>query len=196
MRRLSRPRARFGGAALFLILSLSACSADPATDAGFVSGDGSVTILDPTERTPAPVISGVDLDGNSLSTADFPGDIIVLNVWASWCAPCRAEAPALEEVATEFAGQGVQLIGLNTRDSAASARNFVSKYGVSFPSIVDTDGRLQLRFNDTLPPQAIPSTIVLDQQGNVAARALGAVDASTLSGIIETIAQESVPANG
>lgn len=196
MRRLSRPRARFGGAALFLILSLSACSADPATDAGFVSGDGSVTILDPTERTPAPVISGVDLDGKSLSTADFPGDIIVLNVWASWCAPCRAEAPALEEVATEFAGQGVQLIGLNTRDSAASARNFVSKYGVSFPSIVDTDGRLQLRFNDTLPPQAIPSTIVLDQQGNVAARALGAVDASTLSGIIETIAQESVPANG
>ncbi|MCF8539984.1 MAG: TlpA family protein disulfide reductase [Candidatus Nanopelagicales bacterium] len=196
MRRLSRPRARFGGAALFLILSLSACSADPATDAGFVSGDGSVTILDPSERTPAPVISGVDLDGNSLSTADFPGDIIVLNVWASWCAPCRAEAPALEEVATEFAGQGVQLIGLNTRDSAASARNFVSKYGVSFPSIVDTDGRLQLRFNDTLPPQAIPSTIVLDQQGNVAARALGAVDASTLSGIIETIAQESVPANG
>ncbi|MCF8531100.1 MAG: TlpA family protein disulfide reductase, partial [Candidatus Nanopelagicales bacterium] len=194
--RLSRPRARFGGAALFLILSLSACSADPATDAGFVSGDGSVTILDPTERTPAPVISGVDLDGKSLSTADFPGDIIVLNVWASWCAPCRAEAPALEEVATEFAGQGVQLIGLNTRDSAASARNFVSKYGVSFPSIVDTDGRLQLRFNDTLPPQAIPSTIVLDQQGNVAARALGAVDASTLSGIIETIAQESVPANG
>lgn len=196
MRRLSRPRARFGGAALFLILSLAACSADPATDAGFVSGDGSVTILDPAERTPAPVISGVDLDGNSLSTADFPGDIIVLNVWASWCAPCRAEAPALEEVATEFAGHGVQLIGLNTRDSAASARNFVSKYGVSFPSIVDTDGRLQLRFNHTLPPQAIPSTIVLDQQGNVAARALGAVDASTLSGIIETIAQESVPAHG
>jgi thiol-disulfide isomerase/thioredoxin len=119
-----------------------------------------------------------------------------LNVWASWCAPCRAEAPALEEVAVEYANQGVQLIGLNTRDSEASAKNFIQNYGVSFPSIVDTDGRLQLLFNDTLPPQAIPSTIVIDRNGMVAARALGAVDASTLGGIIDQLAQESASTNG
>ncbi len=178
------------------VLVLSGCSSDPATDAGFVSGDGSVTILDPAARTLAPEVNGLDLDGNSLSTADFPGDIIVLNVWASWCAPCRAEAPALEEVAVEYANQGVQLIGLNTRDSEASAKNFIQNYGVSFPSIVDTDGRLQLLFNDTLPPQAIPSTIVIDRNGMVAARALGAVDASTLGGIIDQLAQESASTNG
>lgn len=175
---------------------LTGCSADPATDAGFVSGDGSVTILDPDTRTQAPEVSGVDLDGNPLSTADFPGEIIVLNVWASWCAPCRAEAPALEEVATQYLDQGVQLIGLNTRDSQASAQGFIKNYGVSFPSIVDTDGRLQLLFNDTLPPQAIPSTIVIDSNGMVAARALGAVDASTLSGIVDQLKQESASANG
>lgn len=175
---------------------LTGCSADPATDAGFVSGDGSVTILDPDTRTQAPEVSGVDLDGNPLSTADFPGEIIVLNVWASWCAPCRAEAPALEEVATEYVDQGVQLIGLNTRDSQASAQGFIKNYGVSFPSIVDTDGRLQLLFNDTLPPQAIPSTIVIDHNGMVAARALGAVDASTLRGIVDQLQQESASSDG
>ena len=179
-----------------LIIGLAGCSADPETDTGFVSGDGSVTVLNPDAREVAPILVGQDLDGQEISTADFPGEILVLNVWASWCAPCRAEAPALEEVAEEFNGQGVQLIGLNTRDSKASANNFVRKYQVSFPSIVDTDGRLQLQFRETLPPQAIPSTIVIDQSGRVAARALGAVEASTLSAIIDQLLLEDSDARG
>ena len=179
-----------------LFIGLVGCSADPETDTGFVSGDGSVTVLNPDAREVAPILVGQDLDGQEISTADFPGEILVLNVWASWCAPCRAEAPALEEVAEEFIDQGVQLIGLNTRDSKASANNFVRKYQVSFPSIVDTDGRLQLQFRETLPPQAIPSTIVIDQSGRVAARALGAVEASTLSAIIDQLLLEDSDARG
>ena len=179
-----------------LTIGLVGCSADPETDTGFVSGDGSVTVLNPEAREMAPVIQGQDLDGQGISTADFPGEILVLNVWASWCAPCRAEAVDLEEVAKEFEGKGVQLIGLNTRDSSASAKNFVTKYGVSFPSIVDTDGRLQLLFRETLPPQAIPSTIVIDQHGRVAARALGAVDSSTLGAIIDQLLLEDSEADG
>ena len=179
-----------------LTIGLVGCSADPETDTGFVSGDGSVTVLNPEAREMAPVIQGQDLDGQGISTADYPGEILVLNVWASWCAPCRAEASDLEEVAKEFQGKGVQLIGLNTRDSNASAKNFVNKYGVSFPSIVDTDGRLQLLFRETLPPQAIPSTIVIDQHGRVAARALGAVDSSTLGAIIDQLLLEDSQANG
>ena len=183
---------RIKAIALFgvFVFGLAACSSDPANDSGFVSGDGSVTILDPGQRQDAPVISGVDLDGNPISTADFPGNVIILNVWASWCAPCRAEAPALEEVALKYADQGVQLIGLNTRDSNASAQGFVRSFGVSYPSIVDTDGRLQLQFNETLPPQAIPSTIVIDPRGKVAARALGAVEASTLNAIVDQLKSE------
>ena len=179
-----------------LFIGLTGCAADPETDTGFVSGDGSVTVLNPDAREVAPILVGQDLDGQEISTADFPGEILVLNVWASWCAPCRAEAPALEEVAEEFNGQGVQLIGLNTRDSKASANNFVRKYQVSFPSIVDTDGRLQLQFRETLPPQAIPSTIVIDQSGRVAARALGAIEASTLSAIIDQLLLEERDARG
>lgn len=172
------------------VLLLSGCSANPETDAGFVSGDGSVTVLEPENRSMAPNISGIGLDGQEITLSDFAGDVIVLNVWASWCAPCRAEAPALEEVSQQFAGKGVVFIGLNTRDSNAAALAFMRNYDITYPSIVDTDGRLQLEFNDTLPPQAIPSTLVIDQQGRVAARALGKVSAPTLRGMIEPLLAE------
>ncbi len=184
-------------AVLLFTLGLTACSTGSATtDAGFVSGDGSVIILDPDQRQVAPNAAGVDLNGDPLELSDFAGQVLVLNVWASWCAPCRAEAGALEEVATQFANQGVQFIGLNTRDSNAAAQAFIKNYGVTYPSLVDTDGRIQLLFNDSLPPQAIPSTIVIDQQGMVAARALGAVTAATLRAMIEPLLDESATPSG
>jgi thiol-disulfide isomerase/thioredoxin len=182
--------------ALILSIGLTACSTAPETEAGFVSGDGSVTILDPPQRQIAPDATGVDLNGDPLKLSDFAGQVVVLNVWASWCAPCRAEAGALEEVAIQFDGKGVQFIGLNTRDSNAAAQAFIRNYGVTYPSLVDTDGRIQLLFNDSLPPQAIPSTIVIDQQGKVAARALGTVTAATLRTMIEPLLEESGTPSG
>ena len=115
------------------------------------------------------------------------GDIVVLNVWASWCAPCRAEAPELQEVWNDVQGRGVQFVGLNTRDSELSAQRFVETMGLTFPSVQDTDGRLQLLFSDSLPPQAIPSTLVIDRDGNVAARILGKASAATLRGVIDEV---------
>ena len=92
---------------------------------------------------------------------------MVLNVWASWCAPCRAEAPALAEVYEETDRDEVEFVGLATRDSEATAAAFVRKNGLDYPHILDTDGSLQLLFRDTLPPQAIPSTIVICHGGSV-----------------------------
>ena len=181
---------------LVLVLVLTACSTAPETGAGFVSGDGSVTILEPGQRQLAPEAVGVDLNGDTLKLSDFAGQVVVLNVWASWCAPCRAEAGALEEVALQFDGKGVQFIGLNTRDSQAAAQAFTRNFGVTYPSMVDTDGRIQLLFNDSLPPQAIPSTIVIDQQGRVAARALGTVTSATLRAMIEPLLEESETSSG
>jgi thiol-disulfide isomerase/thioredoxin len=191
MRVLPRSTLLFLPAVLMLVLGLSACSSAPETGAGFVSGDGSVTILEPEQRQIAPDAVGLDLSGDPLALSDFAGQVVVLNVWASWCAPCRAEAGALEEVALQFDGKGVQFVGLNTRDSQAAAQAFIRNYGVSYPSLVDTDGRIQLLFNDSLPPQAIPSTIVIDQQGRVAARALGTVTAATLRAMIEPLLDKS-----
>ena len=87
----------------------------------------------------------------------------------------------------EYAGRGVQFVGLDTRDTLAAARAFVETYGITYPNVIDTDGRLQLLFADTLPPQAIPSTLVIDQQGRVAARALGRISAASLRGLIEPL---------
>lgn len=181
---------------LVLALGLTACSTTPETEAGFVSGDGSITILEPAQRQIAPNAAGVDLNGDPLALSDFAGQVVVLNVWASWCAPCRAEAGALEEVAVQFEGKGVQFVGLNTRDSNAAAQAFMRNFGVTYPSLVDKDGRIQLLFNDSLPPQAIPSTIVIDQQGRVAARALGTVTAATLRAMIEPLLDESGTSSG
>jgi thiol-disulfide isomerase/thioredoxin len=196
MRVLPRLTLLFVPAVLLSVLGLTACSSAPETGSGFVSGDGSVTILEPVQRQVAPNAVGLDLNGDPLALSDFAGQVVVLNVWASWCAPCRAEAGALEEVALQFDDQGVQFIGLNTRDSQAAAQAFIRNYGVTYPSLVDTDGRIQLLFNDSLPPQAIPSTIVIDQMGKVAARALGTVTAATLRAMIEPLLDESGTSSG
>ncbi len=157
---------------------------------GYVSGDGTTTIVAESEREAAPDLSGTTLDGRPFALSDHLGEVVVLNVWASWCAPCRAEAADIEAVSAELEDQEVQFVGLNTRDSEASARAFVDRFGVTYPSVVDTDGSRQLLFHETLPPAAIPSTIVIDRQGRVAGRAIGEVDRSRLLGMIEPILAE------
>jgi len=180
--------------AALLVFTLVGCGQEQGSTGGdgsnFIAGDGSLVLLDADQRAQAPEIAGTTLDGQSLSVGDYAGDIVVLNVWASWCAPCRAEAPVLAALSDDLADEGVQFIGLNTRDSQAAAQAFAGSKGLDFPHLVDADGRLQLLFADTLPPQAIPSTVVIDSQGRVAARALGAVSESSLRGLIEPLIQE------
>ncbi len=157
---------------------------------GYVSGDGTTTIVAESERKPAPELTGTTLDGEPFALADHLGDVVVLNVWASWCAPCRAEAEDMAAVAAETQDKGVAFVGLNTRDSQAAADAFVDRFGLTYPSVVDTDGSLQLLFHETLPPAAIPSTLVIDRQGRVAGRAIGEVDRSRLLGMIEPVLAE------
>jgi peroxiredoxin len=170
--------------------------AEGVSEQGYVSGDGTTTIIAAAERQPAPELTGATLDGDTFVLADHLGEVVVLNVWASWCAPCRAEAADLEQVWTEVQSQGVQFVGLNTRDSAAPAQAFVDRFDLTYPNVVDTDGAKQLLFHETLPPAAIPSTLVIDQQGGVAARAIGQVDRSRLLGLIEPILAEGAVATG
>jgi thiol-disulfide isomerase/thioredoxin len=182
--------AALGAVALLALTGCSSGSSSEATGTSFVAGDGSIVLLDPAERVAAPSLVGTTLDGQQLSSAGLAGDVLVVNVWASWCAPCRSEAPSLERLSKEFADQGVSFIGLNTRDSDTSARSFVERFGISYPNVVDRDGVLQLGFRDSLPPRAIPSTLVMDRSGRVAARVLGAVSESSLRGVIEAVADE------
>lgn len=166
---------------------LTGCGTQAGADGvGFQGGDGTVTIIPADQRRAAPILSGTTLSGEEVSTADFAGRTVVVNVWGSWCAPCRAEAPELVEAHRALGGE-VEFLGVNTRDlDAAPALAFERAFGLTYPSIFDPDGELLLGFGQ-LPPKAIPSTVVIDADGRVAARVLGEVDATTLSGIVEDV---------
>lgn len=177
-----------------LVVALTAgCSlqvGDAEDSTGFVAGDGSSVLLPPDERKPAPILRGTDLNGQPVDTSSWKGEPGVINVWASWCAPCRKEAPELVAVAKK--NPDVNFLGLDTRDSEAPAKAFIKKYGITYPNLPDPDGQLLLAFADSLPPQAVPSTLLIDSQGRVAGRFLGAVSAGELDDALAKL-QESDP---
>lgn len=180
--------------ALAAVLLITACgSAGAGSDEGagtaFVAGDGSIVLIAPDERGAAPDLAGPTLEGGEFRLRDHLGEVVVLNVWASWCAPCRAEAPVLESVWRDVKDDGVQFVGLDTRDTDEAALAFLEAYDVTYPNVIDSDGRLQLLFSDTLPPQAIPSTLVVDRDGRVAGRIIGRVTEATLTALIEDVAK-------
>jgi thiol-disulfide isomerase/thioredoxin len=170
---------------LLLTACGSAAGGEPGADTAFVAGDGSIVLIAPAERQPAPDLGGTTLEGGQFLLSEHLGEIVVLNVWASWCAPCRAEAPVLEAVWQEVRDDGVQFVGLDTRDTEEAALAFIDAYDITYPNVIDEDGRLQLLFSDTLPPQAIPSTLVVDREGRVAGRIIGRVTEATLTALIE-----------
>ena len=196
------PRARLGQAATVLLavaLLLTGCASDPLADQyregsnkGYVAGDGSVTEIAEADRGGAIAYTGITEHGKTLSSTDYAGQVVVVNFWYASCAPCRAEAPDLQKLNTEFEGHGVSFVGVNVRDQAANAIAFNDTYQISYPSVIDVnDGGMQLAFSDRIPPNAVPTTLVLDKRGRVAARILGQITSpSILSTLIsDTIAE-------
>ncbi|MFO7690799.1 MAG: TlpA disulfide reductase family protein, partial [Cryobacterium sp.] len=130
--------------------------------------------------------------GEPVTSADYLGEVLVVNFWYASCAPCRAEADDLQAVNAQFTGQGAEFLGVNVRDQAPSALAFNKNYSITYPSVLDVDqGRMQLAFSGSIPPNAVPTTLVLDREGRVAARILGQVlEASILETLIaDTIAE-------
>ncbi|MFZ5869664.1 MAG: TlpA family protein disulfide reductase [Actinomycetota bacterium] len=161
----------------------------------YVSGDGTVSTVPAAEREEPVELAGTTAEGDQVDVAAWRGDVVVLNVWYAACAPCRAEAPDLAEVSAEYADRGVRFLGINTRDDAAGAQAFQRTYGIEYPSVLDaTSGAALLSLRGKVPPQAVPTTLVLDAEGRVAARALGRIDGSTLRGLLDDVLAEEGPA--
>ena len=139
----------------------------------------------PGERVHAPTLEGTTLDGGPFALSDLAGNIVVINVWGSWCAPCRAETPDLVRVAKENANRGVRFVGINTRDNPVAAKAFVRNIKVPYPSVEDAEGQLLLAFRDTIPTSVVPTTVVIDRQGQIAARIIGPVTYNTLKGLLD-----------
>lgn len=184
-----RTAALFAAAVSVVVLAGCAEGVGSTGDKGYIDGDGVFTLLPPEDRELPGEVSGETLEGDPVSTADFLGKVVVVNVWGSWCPPCRAEADELAEVSRRLADRDVVFLGINTRDNSRdNALAFQESKDVPYPSIYDEGGRNLLAFRGTLPPQAIPSTVILDAQGRVAASVIGPVTSvTTLVDLIEDV---------
>lgn len=184
-----------------LILSallLTGCTSDPLAEqfrAGdnknYIAGDGTVTEYALNSRPTAANWSGVTESGDSISSDQLKGVVTVINFWYAGCAPCRVEMPELIELQDEFLTDGVQFIGVNVRDSKETALAFARRIGLNFPSVMDSkDGAVVLAFTGVVTPQAVPTTLVVDSEGNVSARVLGRIDQGVLRTLIKTVVEE------
>jgi len=177
-------------------LLLAGCASDPlaeeyrnGTEKNYVSGDGTVTEVPLAERG-APVDFEATTDtGETVSSADYRGQVLVLNFWYAACPPCRKEAPILQELNETFASDAA-FLGVNVRDQAATSKNATEEWGVTFPSVIDAnDGNMLLAYAGTVAPNAVPTTLIIDKQGRVAARYLGLLDSTS---ILKTLISDAI----
>jgi thiol-disulfide isomerase/thioredoxin len=127
-----------------------------------------------------------------VSLSEYAGKVVVVNVWGSWCAPCRAEAPMLADAARDLAARDVVFLGIDSRDpSRAAAQAFVRRFDVPYPSIYDQRGRTLLSFRGTLTPNSVPSTVIIDTRGRVAASVLGEISRTTLYDLVDEVSTRS-----
>jgi thiol-disulfide isomerase/thioredoxin len=164
----------------------------PHAKTNFVQGTGEIATVPQGKRKQAPDISGTTVDGKHISLSDYKNKIVVLNVWGSWCSPCRAEAPHLAKVAKQTKDEGVQFLGINIRDrSRANPKAFERRFHIQYPSFYDPGGKLVLKFpRNSLSLQAIPSTVILDRHHRIAVRALTELDEQQLNKVLKPLLAE------
>ncbi|WP_227985083.1 TlpA family protein disulfide reductase [Nocardia spumae] len=186
-------------ACVAVVAALAGCSSgnDAVAQGGtfdFVSPGGKTDILydPPATRGTIGHLSGPNLmTGKPLSVDDFPNQVVVVNLWGQWCGPCRAEAPALEQVYERSENKGVAFLGINVRDAQQDkARDFVTDNHVGYPSLYDPEMRSLLALGGKFPTSVIPTTLILDRQHRVAAVFLRSLLAEDLQPVVDKIAAE------
>jgi thiol-disulfide isomerase/thioredoxin len=186
-------------AASALLVAIAGCSSDPLAEdyldggnSNYITGSG-ITEVPPEDRGEPIVFEGTTDAGEALSSADYLGEVLVVNFWYASCEPCRQEAPDLEALAGEYEGEGAAFVGVNIYDSADTSLAFARKFDVGYPSLLDvTEGAVRTAFAGEISPKAVPTTFVLDAEGRIAARILGQLqEKSILDTLIRDTAAES-----
>jgi peroxiredoxin len=165
-------------------------SDQPASSAPAGDSAGGMTTYRTGSRILVPDVSGRTLTGSSASLHGLRGHVVVLNVWASWCYPCQSEAPGLARIARAKREQGVRFLGIDTRDTSGAAQRFVHKYAIPYPSITDPKGDVVRRLDGLVPVDGVPSTLVIDPSGRVAARKIGILDEAALRKAVDGVLAE------
>ncbi len=180
------------------VLVLSACASNDGLanqfksgdNKNYIAGDGTVIEFAKADRLAAVKWSGTTESGQALSSDQLSGVVVVMNFWYAGCAPCRAEASDLVALNKKY-GNSAQFVGVNVRDTAATAIAFDRSFKINWPSIMDSaSGSVLLAFTGVVSPQAVPTTIVIDKHGKVAARILGRFEKGTLDAMISRVVGE------
>jgi len=182
------------GAAMLAVTSCSggqiAANNPLSSGNSFVGGSYDSQYFAPGSRLAAPAVSATTLTGQRFSLAAERGNVVVINFWGSWCAPCIAEAPRLAALATHFSHDPVRFVGDDVHDYATAAEAFERNHRVGYPSLNDPGSQVALAFHSSLPPTAIPSTLVIDRAGKIAARVIGEVSYNGLRALIAKVLAE------
>ena len=182
-----------------LLLAVTGCSTSQEAVASggefqFVAPGGQTEIRydPPTSRGRVGALAGESLlePGRTIGLADYPGRVVVLNVWGSWCGPCRVEAPDLEFVQQQMAPVGATVLGIDVRDDRTAAADFVRDRGLTYPSIFDPPGRTLAQLGG-VPRNVVPLTVVLDREHRVAAVFLRSIRVPELIPLVQRLAAES-----
>jgi thiol-disulfide isomerase/thioredoxin len=183
-------------APILAVVLLAGCTENPSiasadNSTGYVSGNGQYTEIKPADRKAPVSFSGLTDAGKKVSSSQFLGTVHVLNFWYAGCGPCILEAPRLEKVYKKYKGT-VPFLGVNTYDQAPTALNFEKNKGVTYPSVIDVNTvSVQYAFSASIPANSVPTTLVIDKEGRVAARVTGLLeDPSILSALIDTVVSE------
>jgi peroxiredoxin len=139
---------------------------------GPVGRAAALAVTRPAEPIAASEFELVDPAGRPFRLRDLRGRVVLLNFWATWCAPCREEMPALEKVARELGPRGLTVVGVNVKESKAAVEAFAREHELSFPLLLDRDGQVSARYQ----VYALPVTFLIDGRGRVVGTALGIRD--------------------
>lgn len=175
------------------VVGLAGCASTDTSaryDTGYVEGSGVSTEIAVDKRGDAYDFSGETFSGETFTLSEKRGTPVVLNVWYASCAPCRKEAPDLVKLHGTYASKGVTFVGVNVRDEAGPAQAFEQKFSIPYPSIPDRDGTIMYALRGQVSPNAVPSTLVFDAKGRVAARISGLADPSILGAMIDRVLSE------
>jgi thiol-disulfide isomerase/thioredoxin len=155
-----------------------------------VDGNASAVVYAAGHRPLVPEFSGTTLTGSKLSFSDYRGKVVVINFWGSWCVPCREEASILAAVASKYQPSGVSFLGVDVRDTTASALAFVHSFRVGYPSVSDPSSAITLDFTAKVPIAGTPTTLVVDRTGHIAGAVFGTVTYAELTAILAKVTAE------
>jgi len=152
-----------------------------------VAGSDSAVLYSAGHRPLAPDFTATTLTGSQLSFSAYRGRVVVVNFWGSWCAPCRAEAPTLAVTAEQYQKAGVAFLGVDVRDTTASALAFTRQFGITYPSVADSGSQITLDFTSVVPIAGTPTTLVIDRTGHIAGAVFGPATTQDLTDILSQV---------